>query len=296
MASQAYYEWVDAGRPYTRARPTLELRDLLRGYGYTVYDYPDDPHLQAVPPEDHTPFSATGWPITSKRWVGHAIDIMPPSAAAIAKGAVPLTVLARQIIADKDAGVPGTKWLKYINWTDEQGRCWHTSWQPDKRTVSSTDKGHIHLSARSDVDTSSEVSATGWDPVEASMSLTAEERTWLYNIYLGMFSGGSSCGEKVTAPNGVTGNAMFTKLDYQNGLLRQINTASGASAAALAAQAAKLDEILTAALDDGDATVVLPPEGIAALEEIKVSLAALQTSVDAVPEKSAQATVDEIAS
>lgn len=185
MASQAYYDWVKAGKPYVRARPTMECLKLIQGYGYTVYDYPDDPHLTASPPEDHTPFSATGWPIASKRWVGHAIDIMPPSAAAIAAGAIPLPQLARQIIRDKNAGVPGTGWIKYMNWTDEEGVCRQERWMPDHETRSSTDKGHIHISGRSDKDTSDEVTATGWDPVRrATMDYTeAQMRAfpWQYN-------------------------------------------------------------------------------------------------------------------
>lgn len=166
MASQAYYDWIAAGSPYVRARPTLELRDLLRSYGYTVYDYPNAAHLTADRPEDHTPFSATGWPVTSKRWVGHAIDIMPPTTTAIAKGAIELPYLARRVIAAKDAKVHGTEWIKYLNWTDESGVCRHVSWQPDKSIVSSTDKGHIHISGRSDMDTSDVVSTSGWNPLE----------------------------------------------------------------------------------------------------------------------------------
>lgn len=269
MADEAYYRWVAAGKPYTRARPSLQLRDLFRSHGYTVYDYPDERHQTADPAEDHTAYSETGWPITSAEWVGHAIDVMPRA------GLPDLATLARQIIADKDAGVRGTEAIKYINWTDENGDCWQTSWKPTKRTVRSTDKGHIHISVRSDMDTSDAVSASGWDPVEAIMSLTTEEHTWLYNLYLGMFSGGSSCGEKVTAPSGATGNALFTKLDYQNGLLRQIAASSGAVVQALQAQSAKLDEILAAALDDGDTTVVLPPDAIAELQELKAQIDAL---------------------
>jgi hypothetical protein len=165
MASTAYYQWVDAGKPYKQSKPTEHAWNVVRGHGYTVYHYPNDDHLKAVPPEDHTPFSATGWPITSKRWVSHAIDIMPGG------GPVALPALARQIIADKDAEVPGTKWIKYINWTDENGNCWQTSWRPNKQTVKSTDKGHIHLSGRSDMDTSMEVTDSGWDPVERAMDM-----------------------------------------------------------------------------------------------------------------------------
>lgn len=163
MATEAYYRWKAAGSPYNRALPTLQTCDVVRGHGFTVYDYPNEAHQLADPAEDHTAYSETGWPVKSREWWGHAIDIMPNDSVC------PLPRLAHQIIADKDNGVPGTKWIKYINWTDENGDCWHTSWQPDKRTVRSSDKGHIHVSGRSDMDASDEVSRTGWDPVARAL-------------------------------------------------------------------------------------------------------------------------------
>lgn len=145
MASQAYYDWVRAGKPYNRSFAVKQLRDVLIGHGYTVYDYPDESHQKANLPEDHTPYSATGWPVQSPRWWAFAIDQMPGKG-----GMADLCRVARQIIKDKDAGVPGTEWIKYINWTDEQGNCWQTSWKPNKVTRKSTDKGHNHISGRSD--------------------------------------------------------------------------------------------------------------------------------------------------
>src|ERR1041384_6831648 len=166
MASLAYSAWIDAGQPFTLAAPLAKLQKVLQGYGLTVYAYPDESHQQANPPEDHTPYSATGWPVSSPRWYGFAVDIMPGS-----DGAAGQTRLARQIIADKDSNVPGTEWIKYINWTDEQGRTWHTSWQPYKVTVSSTDKGHIHISGRSDYATANTVA---YDPI-ARMSAGGDD-------------------------------------------------------------------------------------------------------------------------
>lgn len=141
MASAGYYRWIDAGKPYTLSTWLDELQAQLQGYGFTVYDYPDYDHLVASRPEDHTPFSVTGWPQAALLGQAYAIDIMPESG-------VSLPAMARQIIADKRGGLlPG---LKYMNWTDEAGRCWHTSWQSAEATVSSVDKGHIHLSGRTD--------------------------------------------------------------------------------------------------------------------------------------------------
>lgn len=144
-ASAAYYSWVRTGMPFTLATPLADLQQVLQGYGFTVYAYPDVSHQMANPPEDHTPYSATGWPEVSPHWYGFAIDVMPKYGDARS-----LTPLAKRLIADKDAGVPGIAWLKYINWTDADGKVWHTSWQPDKHTAPSGDSGHIHLSGRSD--------------------------------------------------------------------------------------------------------------------------------------------------
>ncbi len=165
MASAAYYTWVNKGKPYTLTKPLRELKECLEGFGYTVYDYPDEAHQTAEPPEDHTPYSATEWPVQISGYVAHAIDIMPPDASALAQGAVPLPVLARRIIAQRDARVPGTLFLKYENWTDEKGVCRHESWKTTPRTTtSSTDKGHIHLSARTDTE---DYSIGDWNPVMA---------------------------------------------------------------------------------------------------------------------------------
>lgn len=171
--SPAYYEWLDAGEPYALALPVRQFVDLLRSIGFTVYHKGDTSHMQANPPEDHTPFSATGWPISSKRWIGHALDIMPDGAP------ISLQTLARRIIRDRDAMIPGTRWVKYLNWTDDNGICHHESWANatgERVTTSSTDKGHIHISARSDMDTSTEVADSGYNPTEDPMSLTASQQ------------------------------------------------------------------------------------------------------------------------
>lgn len=185
MADEAYYRWVAAGKPYVRSLPAEQTKLAIRGHGYTVYDYPNTSHQLADPAEDHTAYSEVGWPIASKEWVGHAIDIMPPDPAAVIAGVVAsLPMLARQIIKDKDAGVPGTRWIKYMNWTDEAGICHQERWMPDHTTRPSTDQGHIHISARSDVDTSDEVAVSGWDPVERVMNMTDSPTTYYTGSYV----------------------------------------------------------------------------------------------------------------
>lgn len=159
MTTAAYDQWVAAGKPYTLCRPAHDLIVTLRTAGYTVYHYPDLAHLTADPPQDHTPYSATGWPVPSARWIGHAIDIMP------AAGLMPLPQLAMRIIDAKNDGAPGASPVKYINWTDTAGKCWHYSWQPSFDGAPSTDRGHIHISFRSDMDESDVISRTGWNPL-----------------------------------------------------------------------------------------------------------------------------------
>ena len=142
------------------ARPLVTLRDRLRRYGYTVYDIGDTRHLDHIPPEDHTPYSETGWPIaTPYGWVT-AIDIMPPPNASLPS----LQALGAQIFGDRQANVTGVVWLKYANWGPvNDWTAVHDQWQPNHIRRSSSDVGHIHLSCRSDF-TQSGIGDT-YDPV-----------------------------------------------------------------------------------------------------------------------------------
>lgn len=160
MSSAGYQQWIGAGRPYSVAQPIADLAGTLRRQGYTVYTIGDNSHLTASTPEDHCPFSYTGWPASSPRWWIHACDIMPPPGGS---GLPPLAQLGQQLVNDKQNGVPGASWLKYLNWTHPDGRCVHESWEPGHNVTSSSDTGHIHISARSD-STHSGV-ASGYDPV-----------------------------------------------------------------------------------------------------------------------------------
>lgn len=146
MATSAQHrQWVRSGSNYKVAYPIAALRDTLRGYGYTVYDMGNTEHLDHIPPEDHTPFSETGWPIkTPYGWVT-AGDIMPD-------GDVPLTLqeLGAQLFADVNNGL--LPWVKYMNWGPTSNRAAvHDSWQPGHARRTSSDTGHIHISSRSDV-------------------------------------------------------------------------------------------------------------------------------------------------
>lgn len=142
-----YTQWSADGRPFRLARPVADLTAVLRRYGYTVGTIGNSAHLTARTPEDHTPYSATGWPRPSPYPWGHACDVMPPPAG---KGLPSLAQLGAQIAADRQSNLPGISWLKYLNWTTSVGRCVHETWMPEHKVRGSHDTGHIHLSARTD--------------------------------------------------------------------------------------------------------------------------------------------------
>lgn len=160
----AYEDWVRAGQPVSGvARPVKRIGDRLKSHGYTVYYIGNSDHLTHKPPEDHTPFSATGWPIASPRWWIFADDIMPPQAGS---GLPSLQQLGAQMLADAKAGHPGMKWLKYMNWEPDKnngGRCFQERFTPNYEQRLSTDRGHIHQSCRSDM--KDYAGADDYDPV-----------------------------------------------------------------------------------------------------------------------------------
>lgn len=178
MASQGYRDWLGAGKPYALIRPAAAVQATLSGYGLTVYDYPNDAHLQANTPEDHTPFSVTGWPGTNKRWHARALDVMPRADVPAAQARKENADIARQLIRDRSAGYAGAAWIKYVNWTDENGYCEQVRWtdagQPNRAvTRGSSDKGHIHISGRSDSDNDDR--ADRYDPIARMRGLTEED-------------------------------------------------------------------------------------------------------------------------
>lgn len=158
--SPQHARWIRSGMQWQLARPLVSLRDRLRSYGYTVYDIGDTRHLDHIPPEDHTPYSETGWPKpTPYGWVT-AIDIMPPPVGRLPS----LQQLGNQLYADRVGGLVAVSWLKYMNWgpvSDASAK--QDAWEPNHVRRSSSDVGHIHLSCRSDM-TASNIGNT-YDPV-----------------------------------------------------------------------------------------------------------------------------------
>lgn len=178
MTATNYPEWVADGQPWRPAPVIAQLAAMLRGHGYTVYELGDMSHLLADPPEDHTPYSHTPWPGPQPYPLVLALDVMPG-------GPVMWTILGERIVSARNAGVPGTEWIKYVNYTDHYGDCWHVSWEPDYARRPSTDTGHIHISARTD---RVNQSLGAWDPVTRPMggpqppTTTQEDRMYALPI------------------------------------------------------------------------------------------------------------------
>jgi hypothetical protein len=170
MARSDRLRWEAAGRPFRLMTPAQDLKTRLRAHGYTAYDIGNQQHLEHEPPEDHTPYSATGYPGKAVYGVGYAVDIMPPASGARSKlDGLPLPTLQQlgaRIVADRNSGVGGIKWLKYINWEpqrDNGGPCYQDSWRPTYARRSSTDRGHIHMSGLTGFESST--IGAGYDPV-----------------------------------------------------------------------------------------------------------------------------------
>lgn len=156
MTVTTYEGWLADGSPWHAAPCIAAARDTFSAHGYTVYTIGNHDHLTAEPPEDHTPYSHTPWPGSQPYPEVLALDIMPG-------GPVDWRDLGVRIVGDKNAGKPGTEWIKYVNYTAPTGECIHASWEPHFVSTSSGDTGHIHISARTDL--AGQADLHGWDPV-----------------------------------------------------------------------------------------------------------------------------------
>lgn len=175
MASQGYYDWIAAGKPLTPARPIREMVEAAKlefplAAGHNLFSwFADDAHYQADLPQDHTPFSATGWPLPSARWIVHATDFMHEPALG-----VDCHILFTYWIAEARAG--RMPWLKYLIW-EATVYSVRNNWEP-KPSAGHYD--HIHMSTRSDMD---QASIGSWSPFPQEDQMTDEQAKWLKAIY-----------------------------------------------------------------------------------------------------------------
>jgi hypothetical protein len=174
MTVTTYVGWVNDGRPWKNCQPINDFIATLREHKYTGpgVGIGDLSHLTANPPEDHCPYSHTPWPAPQPYPYVMAIDIMPNEGLDIIE-------LGGRLFDDKSSSVPGTEPIKYLNWTDSDGNCWHDSWMPNHTRFRSTDRGHIHISFRTDY-VRSAIMAT-YDPYGDDMGLTNDEYNMIRN-------------------------------------------------------------------------------------------------------------------
>jgi hypothetical protein len=252
MAVTTYAGWVADGRPWDPAFPVEDLAACLRGYGYTVYILGNNDHATAQPPEDHMPYSHTPWPGRQPYHYVLACDIMPPPAG---KGLPSLAQLGAQLYKDKQAGVAGALWLKYMNWEPSGGGgpCYHDSWEPAHARTSSTDRGHIHISGRTDFVTSH--AAAGYDPIARirgdDMPLSTDDLKKIADAVWNR--DGIPAVQPPYADPDIATNPTWQADNTLSEAVRQ----GRENAAAIAALATKVDQIL-AALAGGP---TLPPPG-----------------------------------
>lgn len=132
MATAAYHRWVAKGRPWRLATPIQNIRDWAGRNGVRVLGtIGNTAHLTSSTPQDHTPFSASAWPIPLKGYVVCAIDLGDKAG------------LSGRILAAARAGA--YPWLKYANLNG-----WHYEHDDGFREGYRSADDHIHLSIRSD--------------------------------------------------------------------------------------------------------------------------------------------------
>lgn len=143
MPVAAYYRWERDGRPISPSQTIREMVSKMKLAYPEAADtfswYADNAHYQAEFPQDHTPYSATGWPTESPYPYVFATDIMHRPDLG-----VNCFELFPYWLAQAKAGQ--TPWRKYIIW---QARIYdvRNAWRSQPSSGHMT---HIHLSDRTD--------------------------------------------------------------------------------------------------------------------------------------------------
>jgi hypothetical protein len=253
MAITTYAGWVADGQPHPNAVCIDDFANKIRSYGYTVYTMGNDAHLHSIPPEDHCPFSNTAWPGAQPYPHVMALDIMPG-------GKMDWRDLGAKIFADKQAGVPGTEWIKYMNWTDRAGNCYHDKWMFTYSRSSSSDTGHIHISARTDY-----VNAhVTYDPIATGddflMALTQKQQE---NLYFTIMNTKLPNGKVV--PLHVALTTLLAKADFTPEELAAIEAAAAKGAGE--GLVGQTDELAVALASHLAANTTFSPEQITQIEQ-----------------------------
>jgi hypothetical protein len=128
-----YQPWVEAGRHWANAPIVQIYHDAIRhAYPHAVIGtIGDERHLTAEVPEDHTPYSQTGWPYATRHGIVTALDVSE----------IPhLDALAMKWVNDARRG--NAPWVKYVNFNGHQ---WSHA-DHFNAAHANPDYGHVHIS------------------------------------------------------------------------------------------------------------------------------------------------------
>lgn len=154
MPSPKLAVWINAGRPFKVAAPIVYMVNYCKRKEITnLGTLGNADHQTADPPEDHTGFSSTAWPLRLPLAVPVAGERYWVCAGDFAND----RGLGNAILRDARAGL--LPWLKYMNFA---GRS-YTYADGFKQGSPNSDQ-HVHLSAFDDPD-SLLYDAAGWDPL-----------------------------------------------------------------------------------------------------------------------------------
>lgn len=142
MSTAAYRDWVRKGRPWENCLPVRDFVVALQLAGWTqgsLGTIGDEAHLQAERPQDHTPFSVTGWPGEHPYPLILALDVMHSPAEG--RDVAPLFDYWLY-----EARMGRQPWLKYMVWRAMRYDV-RNNWNP---VAASGHWDHAHLSFRTD--------------------------------------------------------------------------------------------------------------------------------------------------
>jgi hypothetical protein len=142
VTTQAYYDWVADGSPFYRATPVREYVKAFMAAGWptsSLGTIGNSAHLTASTPQDHCPFSATGWPNPNPYPYVLAFDASHEGVRE-----AQLDAIVTRWVAQARAG--HTPWVKYIIY---KGHSWGVRSGWIEREASGH-YDHVHVSMRTD--------------------------------------------------------------------------------------------------------------------------------------------------
>jgi hypothetical protein len=172
MSESEYYDaWVADGKPWRNARYIEETVAALKtarpaaARAGAFGSIGDLPHLLADTPQDHTPYSQTGWPLRHPYPRITATDIMHWPHLGVDCN----QIFPHWLAAAKAGELP---WLKYLIWQRKRYDV-RNGWNP---VSASGHDDHMHASGRTD---HIDAGLGGWHPLPGEHDMTPEQEAHL---------------------------------------------------------------------------------------------------------------------